>query len=128
MAEIEPSDSELEAAMRVLITAGAESEDMTLIGYVPPQGSLCANTMASSEGSGGVKVNCGGEAGLSCGRCQLVRVSHYNPAICQPTPLPPLSANLLHSYYLTRRGFPLSIPSRKYLVETKVIHNPPQSH
>ena len=61
MPEIEPSASELETAMRALITAGAESEDMTLLGYVPPTGSPCANTIASSEGSGGVSVNCGGE-------------------------------------------------------------------
>ena len=106
MAETEPSDSELEAAMRVLITAGAESEDMTLIGYVPPQGSLCANTIASSEGAGGVSVNCGNEAGLSCGRCQLVRVSHYNPAMCLLALLPPLSANLVPSYYLPRKVSP----------------------
>lgn len=61
MPEIEPSASELEAAMRALITAGAEGEDMILMGYVPPTGSLCANTIVSSEGAGGVSVNCGGE-------------------------------------------------------------------
>ena len=92
MPEIEPSYSELEAAMRVLITAGAGCEDMILIGYVPPTGSLCANTIASSEGAGGVSVNCGGEAGLSCGRCHLVRVSHYDPAMCLLALMPPLSA------------------------------------
>ncbi len=60
MPGIEPSGSELEAAMWALMT-GAESEDMILMGYVPPTGSLCANTIASSEGAGDVSVNCGGE-------------------------------------------------------------------
>ena len=56
MPGIEPSGSELEAAMWALMT-GAESEDMILMGYVPPTGSLCANTIVSSEGAGGVSVN-----------------------------------------------------------------------
>lgn len=80
MPGIEPSDSELEMAMWALII-GAESEDKILIGYVPPKGSLCANTIMSFDGSGGVKVNCGNEASLSCGRCHLVRVSHYSRAV-----------------------------------------------
>lgn len=102
MPEVQPR--ELEEAMSVLMT-GADSSSAALLGYVPPKASPCANTTAAE---GGPKANCGNEANLSCGKCQLVRVSHWISAMCSSHTS---STDLVPSCCLTKIG------------SAKVLHN-----
>lgn len=95
MPEVQPS--ELEEAVSALMI-GADSSSAALLDYVPPKVSPCANTTAAE---GGPIPNCGNEANLSCGKCHLVRVSHWIPVMSSSHVS---SADLVPSCCLTEIG------------------------
>ena len=54
----------------------AASKAESLIGYVPPKTSLCANV---KKAAGGRNSNCASDSKLSCSRCHLISLNYSAP-------------------------------------------------